>query len=83
MENLTQIKANYDFSQILELNVKNKIIRNLSHLSFILSRTLSKIDLSQNEIESIGNEFSVESNYSYLSKLSFSENKLAHFNVYN
>jgi len=78
-QNFAQIKENYDISQILELNVNNKIIKNLScfpGLAYLLP-TLKKLDLSRNQIESLeNNSFSVKPLQSILLELYLSENNL-------
>ena len=49
MQNLTKIKEKYDFSQIIELNVKNKLISNISKSNIGKLRTLQLRNLSITE----------------------------------
>jgi Leucine-rich repeat (LRR) protein len=55
LQNLSQIKANYDFSQMIVFNVQNKLIKNISNsnLRHLLSMNLKDLSISDCKIKSI------------------------------
>ena len=76
MQNLTKIKQEYDFSQMIELKVKNKLIRNISNSNIGNLRTLQlrRLSITECKIQSISKGiFNLMLN---LMKLDLSKNKI-------
>jgi insulin-like growth factor-binding protein complex acid labile subunit len=55
LQNLTKIKENFDFSQMIALNIQNKLIRNISNsnLRHLLSLNLRNLSITDCKMQSI------------------------------
>jgi Leucine-rich repeat (LRR) protein len=81
MQNFTQVKATYEFSQIIEINIKNKLIKNISNSNVknLLSLTIKRLTLNDCKIQSINK--GVFNSMLQLNSLSLNRNEISSIEV--